>query len=75
MQVRKTIGSCQTQALAGSQAEWEERDSNPSADKALVKLRKFFSEEVPQKVHNNFLNTCKIHSSKVSAVAVHTLYT
>ena len=73
MQVRKTIGSCQTEALAGSQAEWEERQSNPSADKAPVKLGKFFLSK-PLRVHNNFLNTCTVHSCKISAVAIHIFY-
>lgn len=41
MQVRKTIGSRQTQALAGSQVEWEERWGDPFADKAFVKFREF----------------------------------
>ena len=53
MQVRKTIGSCQTEALAGSQAEWEERQSNTSADKAPVKLGKFFLS----KCHREFIIT------------------
>lgn len=42
MQVRKTVGSCQTPALAGSPAGWEERWSDPFADTALGKPRKFF---------------------------------
>lgn len=41
MQVRKTIGGCQTEALAGSQAEGEERLNNPFVDKVLEKLKKF----------------------------------
>lgn len=41
MQVRKTLGDCQTEALVGSHAEGEERPNNPFGDKVLKKLRKF----------------------------------
>ena len=63
MQVRKTTGSCQTQELIRSQAEWRREPGKQFADKAVVKMG--FSEEVPPEVHN-LLNTCEAHRCKVS---------